>query len=82
METSSKVLTVLTALCVGYIGEFEYVDDHRGGKIVVELNGRSVSTDCVCHCHHAGVPIPFVKGGLNRKLFLCWKTSSLFRPFQ
>lgn len=25
----------------GYIGEFEYVDDHRGGKIVVELNGRS-----------------------------------------
>jgi len=28
-------------LCgVGYIGEFEYVDDHRAGKIVVELNGR------------------------------------------
>ena len=27
-------------LCVGYIGEFEYVDDHRSGKIVVELNGR------------------------------------------
>lgn len=25
---------------VGYIGEFEYVDDHRSGKIVVELNGR------------------------------------------
>ena len=25
---------------VGYIGEFEYVDDHRPGKIVVELNGR------------------------------------------
>jgi ribosomal protein S8 len=24
----------------GYIGEFEFVDDHRGGKIVVELNGR------------------------------------------
>ena len=24
----------------GYIGEFEIVDDHRGGKIVVELNGR------------------------------------------
>ncbi|KAL0418113.1 UNVERIFIED_CONTAM: 40S ribosomal protein S15a, partial [Sesamum radiatum] len=23
-----------------YIGEFEYVDDHRAGKIVVELNGR------------------------------------------
>ncbi|VAH65755.1 unnamed protein product [Triticum turgidum subsp. durum] len=25
---------------VRYIGEFEYVDDHRSGKIVVELNGR------------------------------------------
>ena len=25
---------------IGYIGEFEYVDDHRSGKIVVELIGR------------------------------------------
>lgn len=25
---------------VGYIGEFKVVDDHRAGKIVVELNGR------------------------------------------
>jgi len=24
----------------GYINEFEYIDDHRAGKIVVELNGR------------------------------------------
>ena len=24
----------------GYIGDFEYVDDHRAGKIVVFLNGR------------------------------------------
>jgi small subunit ribosomal protein S15Ae len=24
----------------GYIGEFTQVDDHRSGKIVVELNGR------------------------------------------
>lgn len=24
----------------GYINEFEFVDDHRGGKLVVELNGR------------------------------------------
>jgi small subunit ribosomal protein S15Ae len=24
----------------GYIGEFEQVDDHRSGKIVVQLNGR------------------------------------------
>jgi small subunit ribosomal protein S15Ae len=25
---------------VGYIGEFEVVDDHRSGKIVIELIGR------------------------------------------
>ena len=25
---------------LGYIGEFEYIDDHRSGKIVVQLNGR------------------------------------------
>ena len=24
----------------GYIGEFEIVDDHRAGKIVIELTGR------------------------------------------
>jgi small subunit ribosomal protein S15Ae len=24
----------------GYINEFEHIDDHRSGKIVVELNGR------------------------------------------
>lgn len=27
-------------LFLGYIGEFEYIDDHRSGKIVVQLNGR------------------------------------------
>lgn len=26
----------------GYIGEFEEVDDHRNGKIVIQLNGRYV----------------------------------------
>ena len=25
---------------IGYIGEFEIVDDHRSGKVVVQLNGR------------------------------------------
>ncbi|KAG7880108.1 hypothetical protein KL905_002777 [Ogataea polymorpha] len=31
-------LQILTSL--GYIGEFEYIDDHRSGKIVIQLNGR------------------------------------------
>lgn len=33
-------ILMITTNSVGYIGEFEYVDDHRAGKIVVELNGR------------------------------------------
>lgn len=31
---------LLSSACAGYIGEFEFVDNHRSGKIVVELNGR------------------------------------------
>jgi hypothetical protein len=34
------VSLILLLCCAGYIGEFECVDDHRAGKIVVELNGR------------------------------------------
>lgn len=40
--TSFTMLTTLW-FCfrrAGYINEFEYIDDHRSGKIVVELNGR------------------------------------------
>ena len=33
-----KFLTVM--MKHGYIGEFEIIDDHRSGKIVVNLNGR------------------------------------------
>ena len=29
-----------TAFFKGYIGEFEIIDDHRSGKIVVNLTGR------------------------------------------
>jgi len=31
---------VFFSLLAGYIGEFEIVDDHRAGKIVVNLTGR------------------------------------------
>ncbi|XP_058110992.1 small ribosomal subunit protein uS8-like [Magnolia sinica] len=42
IKSSSKVIIkfFLVMQKHGYIGEFEYVDDHRSGKIVVELNGR------------------------------------------
>lgn len=35
---------MLTLFLSGYIGEFEEVDDHRSGKIVIQLNGRYVFT--------------------------------------
>lgn len=31
---------ILISFFPGYIGSFEEIDDHRNGKIVVELNGR------------------------------------------
>ncbi|KAL0489640.1 ribosomal protein S22 [Acrasis kona] len=42
LRPSSKVIIKFLQVMQkhGYIGEFELVDDHRSGKIVVELNGR------------------------------------------
>merc|ERR1712018_623756 len=38
---SSVIVRFLTVMMKhGYIGEFEIVDDHRGGKIIVNLTGR------------------------------------------
>lgn len=40
----------LLADCIGdtgYIGEFEEVDDHRSGKIVIQLNGRLNKTGVI-----------------------------------
>ncbi|KAK9465054.1 ribosomal protein S8 [Lipomyces arxii] len=42
IRPSSKVIVKFLTVMQkhGYIGEFEEVDDHRSGKIVVQLNGR------------------------------------------
>eukprot|EP01024_Parvocaulis_polyphysoides_P027821 TRINITY_DN2516_c0_g1_i2.p3 TRINITY_DN2516_c0_g1~~TRINITY_DN2516_c0_g1_i2.p3 ORF type:complete len:131 (-),score=16.72 TRINITY_DN2516_c0_g1_i2:346-738(-) len=42
LRPASKVIIKFLQLMMkhGYIGEFEFVDDRRAGKIVVELNGR------------------------------------------
>mmetsp|Transcript_2259 Transcript_2259/g.3327 ORF Transcript_2259/g.3327 Transcript_2259/m.3327 type:complete len:131 (+) Transcript_2259:96-488(+) len=42
IRPSSKVIVkfLQTMQQHGYIGEFEIVDDHRAGKIVVQLTGR------------------------------------------
>ncbi|KAL2220825.1 ribosomal protein S8 [Thermoascus aurantiacus ATCC 26904] len=42
IRPSSKVIVKFLRVMQkhGYIGEFEEVDDHRSGKIVIQLNGR------------------------------------------
>jgi small subunit ribosomal protein S15Ae len=40
-------VTRLTGDITGYIGEFEIIDDHRSGKIVVQLNGRLNKTGVI-----------------------------------
>lgn len=37
---SDRFLIMLSFVPPGYIGEFEIIDDHRAGKIVVNLTGR------------------------------------------
>ncbi|GAA5809897.1 ribosomal 40S subunit protein S22A [Mucor flavus] len=42
VRPSSKVIVKFLTVMQkhGYIGEFEIIDDHRSGKIVIQLNGR------------------------------------------
>ena len=42
VRPSSKVVTKFLQVMQkhGYIDEFEIIDDHRAGKIVIQLNGR------------------------------------------
>jgi len=42
IRPSSKVIVRFLQVMQkhGYIGEFEEIDDHRSGKIVIQLNGR------------------------------------------
>ncbi|KAG0152563.1 hypothetical protein CROQUDRAFT_667386 [Cronartium quercuum f. sp. fusiforme G11] len=42
IRPSSKVIIrfLMVMQKHGYIDEFEYIDDHRAGKIVIQLNGR------------------------------------------
>lgn len=34
------IVSLSLYIYTGYIGEFEYIDDHRAGKIVIQLTGR------------------------------------------
>jgi len=50
----------------GYIGEFEIVDDHRGGKIVINLNGRL--NKCACISPRFDVVVGDIEQWINRLL--------------
>ncbi|KAH7108340.1 ribosomal protein S8 [Auriculariales sp. MPI-PUGE-AT-0066] len=49
IRPSSKVIVKFLSVMQrhGYIGEFEVIDDHRSGKIVVQLNGRLNKTGVI-----------------------------------
>ncbi|EKM74634.1 hypothetical protein AGABI1DRAFT_116812 [Agaricus bisporus var. burnettii JB137-S8] len=49
VRPSSKVVVKFLSVMQrhGYIGEFEIIDDHRGGKIIVQLNGRLNKTGVI-----------------------------------
>lgn len=36
-----------TSPLLGYIGDFDIIDDHRSGKIVIQLNGRLNKTGVI-----------------------------------
>ncbi|KAF9236123.1 ribosomal protein S15a [Melanogaster broomeanus] len=49
IRPSSKVIVKFLSVMQrhGYIGEFEVIDDHRSGKIVIQLNGRLNKTGVI-----------------------------------
>lgn len=54
--------------CPGYIGEFEMIDDHRGGKIVVELNGRLNKCGVIrCAIAHLRPSSPLARSSPGRR---------------
>lgn len=54
---------------IGYIGEFEVIDDHRGGKIVVNLNGRI--NKVIFDCCLSSVYLVFLNFNFIWTLFKC-----------
>jgi len=46
-EKCSNSTYFFSSLYSGYIGEFEIIDDHRSGKIVIQLNGHLNKTGVI-----------------------------------
>lgn len=52
-KTSKQVLAFLEFMLQhGYLDQITYFDDHRQGKVVVDLNGRLVKCASVCPQYH------------------------------
>eukprot|EP01101_Sappina_pedata_P013453 TRINITY_DN9720_c1_g1_i1.p1 TRINITY_DN9720_c1_g1~~TRINITY_DN9720_c1_g1_i1.p1 ORF type:complete len:131 (-),score=69.34 TRINITY_DN9720_c1_g1_i1:135-527(-) len=68
LRPSSKVIIKFLQVMMkhGYIGEFEVIDDHRAGKIVVELNGRI--NKCGCISPRYDVSLPEIEKWVNNLL--------------
>ena len=62
LRPSSKVVVKFLQVMQknGYIGEFEVLDDHRSGKIVVELIGRINKCGVISPRFDAGVKVRHV----------------------
>ena len=50
----------------GYIGEFEVVDDHRAGKIVVNLTGRLNKCGVISPRYHSYKAENYVLVNINK----------------
>merc|ERR1711904_215208 len=64
----SKVVTRFLGVMQrhGYIGDFEFIDDHRAGKIILELKGRL--NKCGCISPRYDVKVLDVEGWISRLL--------------
>jgi hypothetical protein len=69
-------LTLVTCF-IGYIGEFEIIDDHRAGKIVVNLTGRlnkvrHLASQIAAVCHFTVLSFLLYFPDLRNWLRLCF----------
>ncbi|KFD45108.1 hypothetical protein M513_14014 [Trichuris suis] len=71
IRPQSKVIVQFLTVMMrhGYIGEFEIVDDHRAGKIVVNLNGR---INKALHGEMDGKAVAFPTVWVYRVDNFCW----------
>ena len=64
------MLTTFALRRAGYINEFEFIDDHRAGKIVVELNGRINKCGVIRYVPYIARALPVAQDLLYRAALL------------